>query len=122
MPEHPEDPAIATQELYPLQPLPFYGTWVWGPRKPEPILQRLYGETGSPSTMSRFATPVISAETHAFWRQARHNGDALDWAAISARFHARRVHRTWAHIATFPWWWANGAYNVAIKALRRWAR
>lgn len=117
-PTHPEDPALAWEELYPLARLPYYGTWLWGPADAESVIRRLYGETGSVSTLSRFRAPRIDPEAAVFWMAARGH-DRLDWDAISARFRARAAHRRFAHAATWPWWWWNGAYNIGIKRLRR---
>jgi hypothetical protein len=123
-PDHPEDPAIAHEELFPLRRHPFYGTWVWGPADAEAILWRIYGQTGTVATMARFRAPDVGPELEAFWRDARGDGRAcgeqrLDWDAISARFRRRAAERRFEHVVTFPWWWANGAYNIGIKRLRR---
>jgi LicD family len=115
-PDHPEDPAVAYEELFPLSKYSFHGTWIWGPSHPEPILERLYGASGSPETMSRFEAPAIPVASRDFWRAARKSD--LEWPTISARFMDRKRHHPLQHMRTFPWWWWNGAYNVGIKRLR----
>lgn len=119
-PNHPSDPAMAHEELYPLRRYAYYATSIWGPANPEAICVRLYGETGSVATMARFAPPSIDEESRAFWSAARDAEGKLRWPEISARFMARRRRHPWQHFRTFPWWWANGAYNIGIGKLRRW--
>ena len=116
-PHHWTDPAIAADELYPLRRVDYYGTSICGPAQPEPILTRLYGETGTPPVMQRFTAPPIDLEVAAFWRTAR-TAAGVDWPAISRRFMARRQSRPLAHLPCFAWWWANGAYNIGIQKLR----
>lgn len=112
-----EDPWISPEQLWPLRRYPFHGSWLWGPAEADAILARLYGENGTPAAMARFQTPRLPAETEAFWHAAR--ADGLDWDAVSRRALERLRRRPWGHLATFPWWWFNGAYNVAVQRLRR---
>ena len=114
----PEDRRLTPSQHDRLERYPFHGTWVTGPGDVEPLLERLYGEDGTEATMRRFRAPSIAPETSQFWREAR-GGDALDWRAISERFRARASEWPFAHVRTFPWWWWNGAYNIAMKRLRR---
>jgi hypothetical protein len=111
-------PHLVEDELRPLRPLPFYGSFVWAPAAVEPVLARLYGVSGSIETMSTFAAPPITSESAAFWQRAR-TPAAVDWPTISRRFRSRFRLR---HLAGVPWWWFNGGYIVGINALKRWAR
>ena len=111
------DPWIPPEQLHPLSRYPFHETWISGPGDAEGLLGRLYGATGSQAVMSRWRRPRVPAATEAFWRAAR--SPELDWARISTRILDRRRQRPWGHVATFPWWWFNGGYNVAIRQLRR---
>jgi hypothetical protein len=111
-----EDQRMSPGEALPLARLPFYSTWIWGPAEPERLIHRLYGETGSESTMTRFRAPRVAPETLGFWQRAREQ--SLDWDAVCARMRERRKHRPWSHVITFPWWWFNGAYNIGIQRLR----
>lgn len=119
-PDHPSDPCVAEDELLPLARYPFHGSWVWGPRDAEAVVQRLYGETATPEALARFRAPEIDPEARAFWRRARGTPEAptLDWPAISSRFLERARRGPLAHAGVFPWWWWNGAYNIGIKRLR----
>lgn len=110
------DPWLPPAMLLPLRPYPFYGSWIAGPADAEAVLDRLYGETGRPAAMERFTAPPVPPEARAFWSEAR--AGTLDWEAISARFLQRKRSRPLHHVATFPWWWFNGGYNVGIKRLR----
>jgi hypothetical protein len=111
--------AIAARDLRPITRYPFHGSWIWGPRDADAVLERAYGATAAPLAMRRFTAPQVSASCAAFWRAAR--GTSLDWPAISARLQHRWQHRRLAHVAVLPWWWFNGAYNEGIRWLRRWA-
>ena len=105
------------EQLLPLGRYPFHGTWISGPGDAESLLARLYGESGSKAAMARYLRPSIGHDTEAFWQAARE--PELDWGGISRRFIERRRRRPYGHVATFPWWWFNGAYNIMIKQLRR---
>lgn len=52
------------------------------------------------------------------WRRVRPIDGATDWPAISAHFR-ERAGALPRHAATFPWWWANGAYNLGVQRARR---
>ena len=111
------DAFMRRSELNPLRRYPYYGSYVAGPAKPEPVLERLYGASGTCEAMRRFNAPVIAPARRAFWAQHRPiDGDA-DWAGISRAFSARARALPW-HAATFPWWWFNGAYNIGVRKAR----
>ena len=111
------DPWIPPEQLHPLRPYPFHGSWIFGPADADGVIARLYGASGSQSVMSRWRRPDLSPEVEAFWRGAR--SPELDWRRISARFLERRRAQPLRHVVTFPWWWFNGGYNIGIKQLRR---
>jgi hypothetical protein len=112
------DAYMRHSEMYPKRRYPFYGSYLDGPARPEPVLERLYGESASARVMSRFRAPRVSAAQIAFGSRARPiDGDA-DWSAISARFVARARSGPW-HAVTFPWWWFNGAYNSGVRTLQK---
>lgn len=117
VPKTAADSFIPDSELLPLRRYPFHTSWLWGPAKAAAVLDRLYGDSASSEVMSRFTAPPLSAGARRFWAQAR--GDSLDWPAISERFQRRVASRPWAHVATFPWWWFNGAWNIGIRRLRK---
>jgi LicD family len=124
LPDH-EDPAcmdwdafMRRSELYPLCAQPFYSSYVLGPAQPDPVLERLYGASGSRATMQRFTAPPISAATRAFWAEARPRPGELNWSSIARRFTERAQRLPW-HASTAPWWWFNGAYNLGVQAARR---
>ena len=102
------------QELLPRAKVPFHGSWVWAPGRYESVLTRIYADSGSPATMARFRAPALAPESVEFWAHAR--ADELKWDAIVGRATARPG---WHHLTTMPWWWFNGAYNIAIGRLRR---
>ena len=112
----PWDAYLRSQELRPLRRWPFHGSHLLGPAQPEPILQRLYGNAGSVETMSRFTAPCVSKDSARFWAEARPIEGGMDWRRISRRFAGES--RGWSHVATFPWWWFNGAYNLGVKSVR----
>lgn len=124
LPDH-EDPAqqpwdvyMRHSELHPLRRYAFHGSYVPGPAQPEPVLERLYRETGSLAAMRRFKAPRTSRTRDAFWRRVRPIDGPLDWDAISTDFRARAASFPW-HASTFPWWWFNGAYNIGVRAARK---
>ena len=111
-------PHLVASELRPLRPLTFYGSFVWAPAAFETVLARLYGASGSPEALARFAPPPIDSRSALFWASARSPGRS-DWLAISETFRSRS---RWRHLAAIPWWWLNGGYIVGVNALKRWAR
>ena len=111
------DAYLSESELLPIRRLPFYSSYLLGPAQQEPILQRLYGATGSPEVMSRFVAPAVSDGCRRFWAETRPLKGPTDWRRISERF--ARESGSWAHAVVFPWWWFNGAYNIGIDRLRK---
>ena len=111
------DAYLQKKELMPIRRVPFYSSHVFAPAHPEPLLWRLYADSGSPLAMNRFCAPAISAECARFWAKARPFEGPTDWPSISDRFVSGS--RRWSHLRTFPWWWFNGAYNIGIGHLRR---
>ncbi|MBT9584924.1 LicD family protein [bacterium] len=125
--EHTEDlpvwkggaPHLLRSELRPLRRYPFYSSYIFAPAESEQPLQRLYAESGSPTTMGRFRSAPIHPETKRFWAAARPAPNALDWPAICKRFRQRS---RWNHMSCLPWWWFNGAFIIGINRLRAWAQ
>lgn len=109
-----------SSELYPLRRYPFHGSYVMGPRDPLPVLERLYGDAGSASALSRFEAATLDGETQAFWRCARPLTGALDHDAIAARAR-RKVAPLVARARAAPWYAANGLYNQFTESARRFA-
>jgi hypothetical protein len=109
------DATLRANELRPIGRTRFYSSWLPTPALPEPILERLYASSGAAETMSRFRAPAIRPRVAEFWSLARPIHGETDWPAISARFERpRRARRA----MTWPWWWFNGAYNVAVRKAR----
>jgi hypothetical protein len=112
------DAYLRSSELYPLHRCAFYGSHLPVPAQPEPVLERLYGDSGSVAVMQRFVRPEPAAERTAFWQRMRPIDGPTDWPSISAHFRRRAAQPPW-HAATFPWWWGNGAYNIGVQRVRK---
>jgi len=112
------DAFMRHSEAYPMRRYPFHGSYVVGPAKPNPVLERLYGGAASSAAMDRFRSPSTSSTQHAFWSRTRPLEGEADWDAISAYVRKRASGIPW-HAATFPWWWFNGAYNVGVRVVRK---
>lgn len=109
------DAFLRESELYPLQRFAFHGSFVLGPARPEPILERLYGADGGPEVMRRFFAPNVDPASIAFWQRVRPQHGEQDWDAIADYARRRAPYR---HLTTFPWWWFNGAYNEGVRRVR----
>jgi hypothetical protein len=111
---------LSKDELFPLQRLPFHGSYVMGPAQAGVAMERMYGDLASPAAMNRFRAPQIAREAQDFWGAARPIDGPLDWPRISRRFMERRRSPSF-HIWQLPcsaWHMVNRGHWVATDMLR----
>lgn len=116
------DPWLPTELIEPRARYPFHGAWIWGPSGAEAVLARLYRASGSAAALRAFRRPALRAGVEGFWSRACPAEGPQDWDAISARMRMRVRTAPWGHVATFPWWWFNGTYNVGVRWMNRLGR
>ena len=105
-------------ELHPLRPYAWHTSFISGPSDPEPVLQRLYGQSGQPLAFQGHQAPRLGEEVARFWQQARPLNGQVDLEAIRAR---ASNHRRGRLLRCAPWYVANGLYAEILERVRRMA-
>ena len=97
----------------------FYGTWLAGPRDPEPVLARLYREAGSPKALGRFRPACLPVNVDHFWQQVRPYRGEPDWPRIWQRAEQFRRRLLGRCLISAPWYILNGLYSILVQSIRR---
>ena len=103
-------------ELLPLRPYPWHTSFISGPADPEPVLRRLYGESGQPPALQGHQPADLSEEVAGFWQKARPLNAPVDLKAIRDRAGKARWKRL---LRCAPWYAVNGVYTEVLERVRR---
>jgi len=108
---------FGARELLPLRRYAWHTSFISGPAQPEPVIGRLYGESGGPRAFLGHEPPRLSEEVGHFWQHARPLVGPVDLETVRARAVAGGK---WIRLLRCaPWYAANGAYSEALERVRR---